>query len=167
MLPEPHPLAAMSAVFPDQQEEKFNEHSQSNCIGDLVRRAVDGGHVVVVLSGPGNGAHCDPLRHRRRAGRALVFPVRLAPPLQGVGRRQGWTPPSGNVMTEQEARRMNYERMMSAAVVALIWAASVLWWLHLYWSNPNPGLAGVAILSSIGALFALLWCFGWLKRTDS
>lgn len=62
---------------------------------------------------------------------------------------------------------MNYERMMSAAVVALIWAASVLWWLHLYWSNPNPGLAGVAILSSIGALFALLWCFGWLKRTDS
>ena len=61
---------------------------------------------------------------------------------------------------------MSNERMMSAVLVALIWAAGLSWWLYLYSLNPNPGLAYVAILSGIGALLALLWCFGWLKRTN-
>jgi hypothetical protein len=63
-------------------------------------------------------------------------------------------------------------RVVSAAVFAVLWTAFMLWW-----SYPDQGIAHVIILSVVGALLGVLWyflfgplwtlLFGWLNRSKA
>jgi hypothetical protein len=66
----------------------------------------------------------------------------------------------------EKMRRESQRRLLLALMVALIWAGGMLWWFHLWWSYPEPGLVHVVIVSGIGSLLALLWGFGWLRRPN-
>jgi hypothetical protein len=55
-------------------------------------------------------------------------------------------------------------RIVSAAVFAVLWTAVMLWW-----SYPDKGVAHVAILSALGVVLGVLWywLFGWLNRSKA
>ena len=65
---------------------------------------------------------------------------------------------------EKEPTMSTRNRIVSAAVFAVLWTAFMLWW-----SYPDQGIAHVIILSVIGALLGVLWYFlaGWLNRSKA